>query len=98
MPAPPVTSLVSIDIRPWARVRIAGLGSATPPERADAYVTPFLVSLAAGKYRLDCENGGLTPTATFEISVEAGQPLHFSQAMTAFDPDQLVTKLLGPGK
>jgi serine/threonine protein kinase len=98
VPAPPLMSLVSIDIRPWAHVRIAGLGTATPPDHADPYVTPFLVSLAPGKYRLDCENGGLTPNASFEITVEAGQPLHFSQAMTTFDPDQLVTKLLGPGK
>jgi hypothetical protein len=91
-------SLVSIDIRPWARVRIVGLGSAKPPDRTEPYVTPFVVSLPPGKYRLDCENGGLTSTGAFEIAVSTGQPQTVNQLMPGFDINQVVNKLLGPGK
>jgi serine/threonine protein kinase len=87
------TSLVSVDIHPWARVKIVGLGDAKPPAAPASYTTPFLVQLAAGRYRLECEKGG--PMASFEITVEAGQPLRVDHAMPDFDVDSVVNQLIG---
>ncbi len=91
--APP--SAVTVDVHPWARVTIAGLDGAKAPAPA-AYTTPFVVQLAAGRYRLSCENGGAP--ASFEITVTAGQPLRVSETMPGFDVDTVVEQLLGPVK
>jgi len=89
-------SLVTVDIHPWARVTIAGVGGAQAPAAPATYTTPFMVQLDAGRYQLKCEDGG--PTATFDITVETGQPLRVDKVMPGFDVDRVVNALLGPGK
>lgn len=87
--------VVSIDVLPWARVRIVPVGH-TAPVPKEALLTPFSVELAPGAYRLECDNDGISPPSVFPITVEAGRPLSVSRAMPGFDPSRLVETLAGP--
>ncbi len=90
----PAPQLVSVDILPWARVRIVPVvaGVNVPGE---LLITPFTVQLPPGDYRLECENGGVSTRSVFPIKVEAGRPLTVTRTMSGFNADQVVGTLLG---
>ena len=94
--AAPAPVNVRIDAKPWARVTIRP-AAGQPPVAADAQVTPFTIALPAGEYDLSLENGGLTRPATEHITVAANQPNEVRVTMPGFDPDRVVSALLGPG-
>jgi hypothetical protein len=87
---------VVVDARPWARFTIEGL---TPgaSERLGTQLTPVRMALAPGTYRLQLENGGLTPPLTTDITVAAGDAdRRISIPMPPFDAARTVTDLVGP--
>ena len=91
---PPVPLAVTIDIQPWARVRIL---DATGAEVLPApLATPLSVSLPPGRYTLDCENGGLTARASFSLEVGSDRPTLVRLVMPGFDADAALRNLLGP--
>jgi hypothetical protein len=109
-PTPPSTSdplvAVTIDFRPWARVRIVPadqqaqfqgrpLEAILPQE---ALETPFTIALPPGSYELIGENGGVTTALRLPIVVEPGQPQFISRPMPGFDPDRVVDSLLSGAK
>ena len=85
-------------MRPWARVQISRVEGSTTAAAQPVQTTPFVVSLPAGNYLLDCENGGLTSRATFNLNVTPGAPIAVAQTMPGFDIEQALNKLLGPGR
>ena len=88
---------VTIDIRPWARVRVvpvAAEGQAPPSVPAEALYAPFTVDLAPGDYTLEAENGGLNRNATFPIKVELGKPQVIVRIMPGFNATKTVDALL----
>jgi serine/threonine protein kinase len=89
---------VTVDVRPWARVRISRVDASTTSTPLPVQTTPFVVSLPPGHYLLDCENGGLTSRATFDLNVTPGAPIAFTQTMPGFDVEQILTRLLGSGR
>jgi hypothetical protein len=91
-PATVTTTLVTVDIRPWARVRIM---DADGTAQGATYTTPFAIALAPGRYTLQCENGGLTRPLTLPVTVTAGSPVVVSRAMPGFDAARIVDTLLG---
>ena len=96
-PASPALRSVAIDIRPWARVRVRpaeGQTLAVPP---DAMYSPFTVDLAPGDYVLECENGGINGTTTFQMKVDAaeGRTQFFVRNMQGFNATKIVDALLG---
>lgn len=97
--APPATATVTsqpvtIDVLPWARVRIVPVGhdAAVPSE---SLLTPFTVSLVPGEYRLECENDGLSPRTVLPVTVAAGKPSTITRQMQGFNPARVVDTLLG---
>jgi len=91
---PPVPLAVTIDIQPWARVRIL---DATGAEVLPApLATPLSVSLPPGRYTLDCENGGLTARASFSLEVGSDRPTLVRLVMPGYDADAALRNLLGP--
>jgi len=92
--------VITIDLQPWARVRI--VRQDTSPSSAgdlalpsDPLLTPFTISLPPGDYTLQCENGGITASLTLPLRVEGGQSQIVSRAMPGFNPNQVVDTLLG---
>jgi hypothetical protein len=89
----PSTNLivVLIDAQPWARVTIDGDGTHLEPGS-----TPFSISLAPGTYRVQLENGNLTPAREEMIQVAPGNQ-EFRFVMPGFDPNQTAADLVrGP--
>ena len=99
-PVPPADTsavapqLVSVDVLPWARVRIVP-ASANADVPKEPLVTPFTIQLPPGNYRLECENGGVSTRSVFSITVEPGRPLSLTRPMTGFNAEQVVQALLG---
>ena len=88
---------VTIDIRPWARVRVvpvAGEGQTPPSVPAEPLYAPFTVDLAPGDYTLEAENGGLNRNATFPIKIELGKPQFIVRTMPGFNATKIVDALL----
>jgi hypothetical protein len=85
----PSTNLivVLIDAQPWARVIIDGGGTHLEPGS-----TPFSISLAPGTYRLQLENGNLTPAREEMIQVAPGNQ-EFRFVMPGFDANQTAADL-----
>jgi hypothetical protein len=90
----PVPTTLTVDIRPWARVRILSGDGAAPS--TGTYTTPFAVALAPGKYTLQMENGGLTKPLEVEVTLTEGSPVTISRNMPGFDAGLVVDSLLGP--
>jgi serine/threonine protein kinase len=88
--------MVAIDLQPWARVRIVGQDGVAAP--SEEFATPFTVLLQPGRYVLKCENGGLTQALDLPIEVKSGEPQTLSRRMLGFDPERLVTTLMGKPK
>jgi serine/threonine protein kinase len=95
-PRPPALVAVTVDVRPWARVRVVSRTSSGQPIQTAA--TPFVLTLSPGEYVLECENGGLTPPESFPLRVEPGMPQVLSLAMKGFDAESVLTSLFGPLK
>ena len=89
---------VTIDIRPWARVRVVPAavpdGQAPPPVPAEPLYAPFTIDLTPGDYTLEAENGGLTRNASFQLKVELGKPQYFTRTMPGFNATKTVDALL----
>ena len=96
-PEPPVATdpptPVTVDIRPWARVRIvpATAGVEVPTE---PLYTPFTIDLPPGDYSFECENGGLTKAVTYPLKVATGKPQFLVRTMPGFDAAKVVDALL----
>jgi serine/threonine-protein kinase len=90
--APAADVLVSIDLQPWARVKVV---NAAGVAIGSVQTTPFVVPLPPGQYRLECENGGVSQPETIPITVEAGPAQSISRALKGFDPDAVLNRLLG---
>jgi hypothetical protein len=67
-------------------------GAAAPTTE---FVTPFVLSLVPGKYRLDAENGGVTRPLHEEFEVTAGQAKTVAADMPGFSRDRVVDQILG---
>ena len=80
--------VVLIDAQPWARVTIDGDGTHLEPG-----ATPFGISLAPGTYRVQLENGNLTPAREEMIQVAPGNQ-EFRFVMPGFDPNQTAADLV----
>jgi serine/threonine protein kinase len=95
MPEVPSPQRVSVDVMPWARVRIVAVGhdAAVPSAPLE---TPFTVELAPGDYRLECENDGVSPRTVFPITVTAGRSLTVNRTMRGFNAADVVDSLAGP--
>jgi len=88
---PPVP--VTVDIRPWARVRIVAAEGVQVP--AEPMYTPFTIQLAPGDYSLECDNGGVTKPVTYTLKVAAtGKPHFFTRTMPGFNSTKVVDALL----
>ena len=89
---------VSIDVRPWARVRVVPAnvpeGQTPPTVPAEPLYTPFTIDLAPGDYTLEAENGGLNRNTTFQIKVELGKPQYIVRSMPGFNATKTVDALL----
>ena len=72
-PAASALTSVTIDLRPWARVKIVP-AAPDPSVPADALYSPFTLDLPAGTYTLECENGGVTRPTTIQLTVVEGTP------------------------
>jgi hypothetical protein len=93
VPVPIERIAVTVDFRPWARVRIEDTDGA---DVGDVSVTPFVVSLPPGRYVLHAENGGVTDAVQVPIEVRADEALVVNEVMPGFDADRLVDRLIGP--
>ncbi|MGQ0735153.1 MAG: protein kinase domain-containing protein [Acidobacteriota bacterium] len=88
---------VTIDIRPWARVKIvAAKEGMTVP--AEPQYAPFTVELAAGDYVLECENGGLTRPSSFKVTITEGKAQFIVRTMPGFNATKAVDAILSQGK
>lgn len=94
--------LVVIDAQPWARVTIsAAPRDATVPAPGAPPITPFVQTtpvtlwLPEGTYRLELENGGVTPPHSQVIVVERGSGNRFRIPMPGFDLDDVLRRLGG---
>jgi hypothetical protein len=95
---PDLPVAVTVDLQPWARVRIVAQAGAAGKYQAlptTPLVTPFTIPLLPGDYVMECENGGLTPPLSLQVSVAVGQNQFISRAMPGFDPRRVVDALLG---
>ena len=94
--APPAAAMttVYVDVRPWARVKIVP-AAPDPAVPADALYAPFAVDLPPGTYTLECENGGVTRAATFQVTVGAGPQQFVTRSMPGFNAARIVDGLLG---
>jgi len=80
--------VVLVDAQPWARVTIDGAGTHLEPG-----VTPFSLLLAPGAYRVQLENGNLTPPREDQIQVAPGNQ-EFRFVMPGFNADQTAADLV----
>jgi len=94
--------LVVIDAQPWARVTVAPAtsdpatgGPAAPPILPFEQTTPVTLRLPEGTYRLELENGGVTPPHSETIVVERGGDNRFRIAMPGFDLTDVLRRLGG---
>jgi serine/threonine-protein kinase len=85
---PPAQVAVSINALPWARVRAVPANG--DPASVKEAVTPCLILLPPGPYRLELENGGITPARTETIRVGDGGQTEFEFSMAGYDPDAAV--------
>jgi hypothetical protein len=85
---PSANVAVSINALPWARVRL--VPASGDPTAVREAVTPCLVLLPRGSYRLDLENGGLNPPRTEMIRVGDGGQTEFEFPLSGYDPDAAV--------
>ena len=80
--------VVLVDAQPWARVTIDGAGTHLEPG-----ITPFSLLLAPGSYRVQLENGNLTPPRQDDIQVAPGNQ-EFRFVMPGFDADRTAADLV----
>ena len=96
-PEPPVATdpptPVTVDIRPWARVRIVPATDGVEVPKEPLY-TPFTIDLPPGDYAFECENGGLTRAVTYPLTVATGKPQFLIRTMPGFDAAKVVDALL----
>ena len=96
-PEPPVAAdpptPVTVDIRPWARVRIVPATDGVEVPTEPLY-TPFTIDLPPGDYSFECENGGLTRAVTYPLTVATGKPQFVIRTMPGFDAAKVVDALL----
>jgi serine/threonine protein kinase len=94
----PELNSVTIDVRPWARVRVVATkvpeGQSPPQVPTEPLYAPFTIDLAPGDYTLEAENGGLNRNATFQIKVEGSKPQSFVRTMPGFNATKIVDALL----
>jgi hypothetical protein len=90
----PLPVAVTVDLQPWANVTITSRDGALVP--AGPLVTPCVVTLLPGAYRLSAENGNLTQPLVRDLDVAVGEPMSIVEPMPGFDLDAMLTKLLGP--
>jgi hypothetical protein len=94
-PAPPpaIVSLpVTIDAVPWARVRITPAAESGQPVEG---VTPLVVQLAEGDYRVELANDAGPVSLPDVLRVRAGQENAIRVTMPGFDPDKAIDAILG---
>jgi hypothetical protein len=90
---PPKMAVLTVDFRPWARVRIIPADSSVKvPE--EAMLTPFVITLPAGDYTLRAENDGLTGPREITVKLAEGEVRPVSEQMPGFRADTLVDQLL----
>ena len=90
---PPKMAVMTVDFRPWARVRIIPADSSVKvPE--EAMVTPFVITLPAGEYTLRAENDGLTNPTDVPVKLVEGEVRPVSVQMPGFRADAIVDQLL----
>lgn len=100
---------VTIDVHPWAEVRVVLALSgedvaALPPEvvrelarERGPLLTPVSLALPAGTYVVSFRNEALSLTHTERITVVAGGEHHFSFSMPGFDADRAIAEIMrGP--
>jgi hypothetical protein len=96
-PPPPIQmSALTVNLRPWARVRLRPVASDV--ETPAPQTTPFTITVPAGEYVLEAENGGLTPPFKVTLRLEGGKVRTISQDMPGFNADRVLDALLGPAR
>jgi hypothetical protein len=96
VPAMGQLSSVTIDVSPWATVRVLDAATRLPASVSE-FTTPFVVTLAPGAYVLELVHPELGRDER-PIEVQQGVPsqLHFD--MPGFDAAATARRLLGTGK
>ena len=90
----PTNVSVSVDLQPWARVRI--LDAKGVAVNSSPLTTPFLYSLAPGDYKFEAENGGISSPETFDVRIDPDRPKVINRPMRGFDVEKTLNGLLGP--
>ena len=93
---PAATALlpVVIDAVPWAQVTISAVASGIKVDPT-AQATPFIANLPAGEYTVRLVNTEIPQPYTERIRVVAGRQNSFTIKMPAFDPEKILTNILG---
>ena len=89
--------LLTVNLRPWARVRITSRdAAATVP--AEPQLTPFTLPLLPGEYTLLRKTAASRRATEVSVKVEAGKATVISRDMPGFSPDRTVDALLGTNR
>src|SRR5262249_20929262 len=96
---PPQTAVplvpVAVDSVPWTRVTIRPVSSDI---RIDAVerTTPFTVALPVGAYTFQPVSDQVAAPVTQQVRVVAGRPNRVVITLPSYDPDRVLSTILGP--